>query len=103
MSQITAHPSSFSSSSSFHPSAFIPHPYSSRRLRQELSERLGHNLQPAAEGLVDRVLHRPLEAAHHLLVRRHAEFSHLVDRPDPDVIFLFAAHPVAVEADRVMP
>ena len=52
---------------------------------------LGESLEAAADGLADGVLHRELEAARHLLVGLHAELSHLLDRPLPDVVLLLAA------------
>src|SRR3954471_6131321 len=64
---------------------------------------LGQVLDAAPQRLADRVLHRQLEAALDLLVRLDAQIAHLLDRPPPDVVFLLAPLPEAVEPDHVVP
>ena len=71
-------------------------------LLDELEERLGEGFQASSHRLADGVLHGEFEAAGDFFVGLDAELAHLVDGPDPDVIFFLATFFVAAEANGVM-
>jgi hypothetical protein len=68
----------------------------------EAEEGGGEAFGAAAEGFADGVLHGAVEAGVDAGVGFDAVFAHLVEGPEPDVIFLFAADAIAVEADGVV-
>ena len=70
--------------------------------RREAHQGLGEFFGASAEGFADGVLHGFVEARLDALIGLDAEFAHLLQGPDPDVIFLFAADAIAVEADGVV-
>src|SRR5437870_3578880 len=60
-------------------------------------KRGGEALGAAAEGFADGVLHGFVEAGLDAFIGLDAELAHLIQGPEPDVIFFFAADAVAVK------
>ena len=65
-------------------------------------EGFGELFDAAADGFVYGVVHGEVEAAADAGVGFDAQLFHLADGPEPDVVFLFAAFLVFLEADRVV-
>ena len=76
-----------------------------RRLRKlgEISPQgFGECLHPAPGRFLHGIAHRQLKPPMHARIGLDTQLSHRLDRPDPDVIFLFAAALVSFKAHRVM-
>src|SRR5690242_5355711 len=65
-------------------------------------ECFGKLLDASSHGFADRILHREVEAALHALVGFDAELFHLLNRPDPHMVFFLTSALVGVEADDVV-
>ena len=64
-----------------------------RRIGQIAEQGFGHLLNSPAHGFADRVSHRKLDSALHLGIRLDSKSPHRLQRPHPDVKFLFASPP----------